>query len=138
LGIIYPAGLSLPLRLFPSESPAIFSKISQRMGMSAMDAINKLSFGAGTMFIARANALLLLANVALPKSSFEDENTMSGIITLAHVIERAIAVSVHQSGLQFREMDEPTCSRKDFDYFHVLMKKMKWGVFQYLQGGPNK
>lgn len=108
--------MALPIKNFICQDYNLFSQVCLRMGMDPIFAIETLHFGAGTMFIARSSALLPLSSIGYTESTFALEGNQTAN-TFAHAIERAIAVSVFQSGYTYSEVE--TISSIGNDFFNI-------------------
>lgn len=98
IGILGPTGHIVPMTYYWGSNAKKVEQLAARMGIKK-DILQNLNFVAGSMFMARANAIYPLLNLAIPDEEFEPE---SGQIdgTLAHAIERLFPVSALAKGLQ--------------------------------------
>jgi len=98
IGILGPAGHVVPMSFYWGSNAATVERVASRLGIEQA-ALGRLQFVAGTMFFARAKALLPLMNLALGEDDFEEERgQVDG--TLAHALERLMAVSAHSVALE--------------------------------------
>jgi lipopolysaccharide biosynthesis protein len=98
IGILGPTGHIVPISLYLGSNEERLTQLAARMGV-ASDALKSLNFVAGSMFIARAQAVVPLINIALPETNFEEEaKQVDG--TLAHALERLFSVSAYSTGLK--------------------------------------
>ena len=91
VGLIGPEGYIAPLAYYWGSNQKKVEAIARRLGIAELD-IDTEQFIAGSMFYARVEALQPLLNLAIAEDDFEQElGQVDG--TLAHAIERAIALS---------------------------------------------
>ena len=91
VGLIAPEGYLAPLSYYWGSNKETVEALAHRLGIAELDVEND-QFIAGTMFYARISALTPLLHLALHAEEFEPEaGQVDG--TLAHAIERAIALS---------------------------------------------
>ena len=96
LGVIGPSGHIVPMSFYWGSNAKAVVALSCRLGLT-MDKIKELNFVAGTMFFARMEALEPLLNIAIDEEDFElEDGQIDG--TLAHAIERVIAISASSRG----------------------------------------
>jgi len=108
LGLIGPAGHIVSMSFYWGSNADTVEYLARRLGQSP-DSIKPLSFIAGTMFFARVDALTPLLNLAINGEDFEPEaGQVDG--TLAHALERAIAIS---------------CKAKSYELVDTDMKQIK-------------
>ncbi|CEG58982.1 Rhamnan synthesis F family protein (fragment) [Legionella fallonii LLAP-10] len=104
LGLLVPENHLLPVTLHLGNNMHHLLSLSHRLGVSARELL-ELKFAAGTMFMARVSALEPLLSLNLNADDFEAEaGQVDG--TLAHAIERAIAVSVYSIGLRVKNISD--------------------------------
>jgi lipopolysaccharide biosynthesis protein len=97
IGILGPADHIVPMHSYMGANEVNVTKLAARLGVGR-DALENLSFVAGTMFTARTKAIIPLMNIALAETDFEAEvKQIDG--TLAHAFERAFSISAHTVGL---------------------------------------
>lgn len=91
VGLIGPAGYIAPISYYWGFNRHHVENLSRRLGIAKL-CVEEQQFIAGTMFYARFDALKPLLQLALTDEDFEAEaGQVDG--TLAHAIERAIALS---------------------------------------------
>lgn len=91
VGLIGPEGHIVNLCCYWGSNKITVESIARRLGITNLD-VYESKFVAGTMFFARIAALEPLLNISLSEEEFEpEEGQVDG--TLAHAIERAIALS---------------------------------------------
>lgn len=96
LGILGPDGHLLSMSDYLGNNSQNLLSLSHRLGVPASELL-KLNFFAGSMFMARVSALDPLLTLGLNVDDFEEETgQVDG--TMAHAIERAIAVSAYSAG----------------------------------------
>lgn len=118
LGIIGPAGHVVPMNYYWGSNSLAVGKLSCRLGISPAE-LHRHNFVAGSMFLARVNALMPLMNLALRDDDFEKEaGQVDG--TLAHAVERAISISAAAAGLRLRSFDG-AASNKRYAYAEASM-----------------
>lgn len=104
LGIIGPAGNVVPMDTYWGSNQLATLKLATRLGVDLED-IHRLTFVAGSMFFARATALLPLLGLELRDEEFEAEaGQVDG--TMAHAIERAISISAHRQAYTVAAIDK--------------------------------
>jgi lipopolysaccharide biosynthesis protein len=100
IGVVGPKDHILSMTAFWGANAAHVDSLCRRMGMSDVET-EKAVFVAGTMFIARLEALEPLMGLSLTTADFEKEDgQVDG--TLAHAIERAITFSAAAVGMDVR------------------------------------
>lgn len=92
VGMIGPEGHIVPIKKYWGGNQARLMDLASRMGIDP-DTVKSQSFVAGTMFYARVSALKPLLGVPLQPADFEEESGQTDG-TMAHVIERALAVAL--------------------------------------------
>ncbi|MCU6434918.1 glycoside hydrolase family 99-like domain-containing protein [Undibacterium sp. Jales W-56] len=96
-GLVAPDGHLLPMHQYWGNNVVRVVALGARMGVSPRD-INNMNFVAGSMFVARVDAMLPLLTLSLQSDDFETEHgQVDG--TLAHAIERLFSVSLHAMNL---------------------------------------
>ncbi len=91
IGVVGPSDHVVPMNLYYGANADQLKKLSALMGVH-MEDLYRLQFVAGTMFYARLEALKPLLSLNLGEEDFEaEEGQLDG--TMAHALERAIAVS---------------------------------------------
>lgn len=102
LGLLVPEGHLLPVTLHLGNNMHHLLSLSHRQGVLARELL-ELKFAAGTMFMAKVSALEPLLSLNLNGDDFErEEGQVDG--TMAHAIERAIAVSAFALGFEVSSM----------------------------------
>ncbi|MFN4262928.1 MAG: glycosyltransferase [Thioalkalivibrionaceae bacterium] len=106
IGMIGPHGHVAPMsNYFGWNAPRILD-VAHRLGLEMID-LDHDRFVAGTMFYARWRALEPLLTLHISAADFEAEKgQLDG--TLAHVIERALGLSVKAAGLTIAETPTPS------------------------------
>ncbi len=102
-GMVGPEGHIVPMKTYWGSNQENVLKLSKRMGVNEQQVMSQ-SFIAGTMFYARVTAITPLLNLKLKDDDFEDE---SGQIdgTMAHAIERLLAISNFSAGMSILSYD---------------------------------
>ena len=91
VGILGPRDHVVPMSYYYEKNAARIEELAPRLGITK-ERVHRLSFVAGSMFMARTEALVPLLNLALDDDHFELEaGQVDG--TLAHALERLFAVS---------------------------------------------
>ncbi len=97
VGLVGPEGYIAPLTYYWGLNQQNVEMLSRRLGLAKLN-LAEQQFIAGSMFYARVEALKPLLHLALNDDDFETEaGQVDG--TLAHAIERAIALSAEAVGL---------------------------------------
>ena len=98
IGMIGPAGHIIPMETYFGSNRSKIIRLANRMGINESQVL-QTPFIAGTMFYSKIDSVLPLLNLATSEEDFEIE---SGQVdgTLAHAIERAIAISSNSVNLQ--------------------------------------
>ncbi|MEQ1940715.1 glycoside hydrolase family 99-like domain-containing protein [Mesorhizobium sp. CN5-321] len=98
LGMVGPEGHYVPMSTYLGSNEARILAIGERLGLS-QGQVRSQPFFAGTMFMARAKAIEPLMTTRFAAEDFETEaGQIDG--TLAHAIERGLALSVAASGMR--------------------------------------
>jgi lipopolysaccharide biosynthesis protein len=98
LGMVGPEGHYVPMSTYLGSNEARILAIGERLGLSEGQ-VRSQPFFAGTMFMARAKAIEPLMTTRFAAEDFETEaGQIDG--TLAHAIERGLALSVAASGMR--------------------------------------
>jgi len=93
VGILSPDGHLVEMGYFWGSNAERVTHLASRMGVES-EALANLNFIAGSMFVARVDAIIPLLNLAIDDSDFEPELGQTDG-TLAHAIERLFSVSAH-------------------------------------------
>lgn len=102
MGILGPDNHVISLQRYVGANQVRVGHLAERLGI-AMERLDEFDFVAGSMFFARASALIPLLNIALADDDFEEEcGQVDG--TMAHVIERVIPISAYAAGLATRSL----------------------------------
>lgn len=104
LGMIGPAGHFLPMSTYFGANADRILNIGGRLSLSE-EQIRSQGFFAGTMFLARASTLNPLLGLGFDSDDFEPEQGQKDG-TLAHAIERVMALSVTASGMWIASTDD--------------------------------
>ena len=105
IGLVGPEGHVLSLRSFWGSNRVRVNELAYRMGLPPVEPEN-LAFVGGSMFWARTAALRPLLELDLDADDFEPEaGQVDG--TLAHAIERALALSTLRAGLRLTDSADP-------------------------------
>lgn len=113
IGIVAPLDHVLKLSAYWGRNEASVRKLAQRMGVGHV-ALDPEVFVAGTMFLARSEALTALLSLALSESDFEGESGQTDG-TLAHAVERALTYSAAAAGLKVAGKPAlAACTHDDF------------------------
>jgi len=103
LGLIGPTGHIVSMGFYWGSNADTVEYLAGRLGQTP-ESIKPLSFIAGTMFFARVDALTPLLNLAINDDDFEPEaGQVDG--TLAHAIERAIAISCEAQSYELTDTE---------------------------------
>jgi lipopolysaccharide biosynthesis protein len=103
-GILGPQGHIVPMTYYFGSNAEKVICLARRLGMEAA-VLSSTNFVAGTMFAARIEALLPLLALGLGEQDFEEEaGQVDG--TMAHAVERALAVSARCVGLEVTTLDQ--------------------------------
>lgn len=101
IGLVGPAGHIVPMCLYYGANAARVEMLGRQMGIWPQQMAG-LTFVAGSMFYARKEALKPLLDLKLVSADFEAEIGQTDG-TLAHVLERAIGLSVISADLQMAD-----------------------------------
>jgi len=97
IGMVGPRDHVVPMHFYHGSNIENMKWIAARLGFETLS-LDKESFIAGTMFMARTEALIPILNIALGPQDFESEaGQLDG--TMAHAIERALTYSAAAAGL---------------------------------------
>ncbi len=114
VGIIGPEGHIVPMNFYWGSNAENVEKLCYRMGIK-LDDIRDLNFVAGTMFFARIDALKPLMSLGLTDDDFDLENgQVDG--TVAHAIERIIAVSSYVVSLSLRSTAASSIELNEYEF----------------------
>jgi len=103
VGLIGPCGNVVPMSYYWGGNAKNVTNFSKMMGVNSQE-LDHIPFVAGTMFIARVDALKPLAALNLAEEQFESEcGQVDG--TVAHAIERLISVSATSAGYRVVSSD---------------------------------
>jgi lipopolysaccharide biosynthesis protein/glycosyltransferase involved in cell wall biosynthesis len=106
LGMIAPEGHILTMRFYWGSNREKVHCLCRRLGVTEADPTEEV-FAAGSMFWARLDALRPLLDLHLDEDEFEAEGgQVDG--TMAHAIERVMALVVKQSGLYLASTSQPS------------------------------
>ncbi len=101
VGLIGPIGHIVPLRLYYGSNALDIAYLSYRLGIESQK-LREVCFIAGSMFYIRALALKPFIDLKLSDELFEEERGQRDG-TMAHAVERVIAVSSHIAGFQMAD-----------------------------------
>lgn len=93
VGIIGPDGHLVAMSYFWGSNADRVSQLAARIGVESSELMD-LNFVAGSMFVARVDAIIPILNLAIDEADFEAELGQTDG-TLAHAIERIFSVSAH-------------------------------------------
>lgn len=112
LGIIGPSGNVLPTQFYLGSNLYHIRQLLDRLSIE-YDSFLSTVFVAGSMFAARTQALLPLADLRLVPAEFEEE---SGQVdgTIAHALERVVSVAASKMGYRTESVDKTITH--DFQY----------------------
>jgi lipopolysaccharide biosynthesis protein len=97
IGMVGPRDHVVPMHFYHGSNIENMKWIAARLGFETLS-LEKDSFIAGTMFMARTEALIPILNIALDAPDFEPEaGQLDG--TMAHAIERAFTYSAAAAGM---------------------------------------
>ncbi|MDX2479468.1 MAG: glycoside hydrolase family 99-like domain-containing protein [Desulfuromusa sp.] len=104
VGIVAPSKQVVPMSHYWGSNAKTVLKLSERIDIGR-SVVEGLPFVAGTMFITRTNLASKLLDLNLSDKDFENE---SGQVdgTMAHAIERFVAVLCHQQGCRIMTMGD--------------------------------
>jgi hypothetical protein len=106
IGLVGPEGHVLSLYSFWGSNRVRVNELAYRMGLPPVEPEN-LAFVGGSMFWARTAALRPLLDLDIDRGDFEPEaGQVDG--TLAHAIERTLALSALRAGLRLTDSSDPT------------------------------
>lgn len=112
LGIIGPSGNVLSTNLYLGSNLFHIKKLLRRLDIS-YEAFLRGLFVAGSMYAAKAEALLPLCECRISPNEFEDEAAqVDG--TIAHAIERIVSVAAEKNGFTTESVDPELAD--DFQY----------------------
>ncbi|MBB6468224.1 rhamnan synthesis F family protein [Aminobacter carboxidus] len=120
LGMLGPEGHFVSMSAYLGANKCKVLSIGSRLGLSEQE-IQQGGFFAGTMFMARADAFDPLVRLAFDDEEFEPEAGQTDG-TLAHALERAMALSVTVSGMRIASVAEPA-SWPTINRHYVFAKK---------------
>jgi len=103
IGMIGPSGHILPMWFYYGANASTVEFFSRRMGLETKK-LAGLNFVAGSMFLAKLEALIPILNLHLSDNEFAiEEGQKDG--TLAHAIERLFSVALLVSNLELADTD---------------------------------
>jgi len=110
IGMVGPRDHVVPMHFYHGSNILNMKWLAARLGFETLS-LDKEVFIAGTMFLARTDALIPLLNIALEASDFEPEAAqLDG--TMAHAIERAFTFSAAAAGLQIASVGPDDAAKK--------------------------
>jgi lipopolysaccharide biosynthesis protein len=123
LGMIGPEGHYVSMRTYIGRNAGSVRSIGARLGVKKP----AQGFFAGTMFIARAAALDRLLALEFKDEDFEPESgQLDG--TMAHALERALALSVVASGFRIATTENPELWPDPTHYYAFVENRERGGL----------
>lgn len=117
LGLIGPSGHIVTMDFYWGSNARAVEALAGRLGQTAKS-IKALNFVAGTMFFARMDALSPMLDLAISESDFETEaGQVDG--TLAHALERTIAISCKAKSYEIIDTDMNRLEQSSANYRFV-------------------
>lgn len=114
LGILAPEGYLLPINNYIGDNIDQLRYLSHRLGINFQQLL-QLKFVAGSMFMAKVVALEPLLALDLGIDDFEVETgQLDG--TMAHAIERVIAVSAYSIGLEVKNSNSKLRAKRNYQF----------------------
>ncbi len=101
LGVLVPQNHVLPMGLYYGENSGKVKELSSKMGATKAQ-LNNLHFAAGTMFVARPEAIVNILELGFTSNDFELE-TGQPDGTLAHAMERIFCLCAELNGFHFAD-----------------------------------
>jgi lipopolysaccharide biosynthesis protein len=102
VGIVSPTDQIVPMHYYWGSNADTVTNLSSRIGVTNSE-LDKLTFVAGTMFIARSSVIKGVLDIGLMDNDFEvEEGQIDG--TMAHAIERFFGVMCYHKNMQIIAM----------------------------------
>jgi GT2 family glycosyltransferase len=121
LGMVGPAGHYVSMSSYMGGNEAAVLSVGKRLGLDAPE-IRALGFFAGTMFMARAEALDPILRLRLDEANFDVEaGQLDG--TFAHALERAMALSVVASNMRIASTADTDLWPVEEDHYEFVTKR---------------
>lgn len=117
IGLVGAKKHVVSMQTYMGSNLTMVQSLANRMGLPVEDITND-RFIAGTMFLARRDALEPMLNLAISANDFEDEDGQTDATT-AHAIERAFAYSATAAALQIFSVGRHDAAKKTAPKNHM-------------------